>query len=70
PQSRGFFCGAGGMSFGLQEAGLRVIAGIDQNKSRPKGFRRLSAYRGYFVRPQPPANQKNSETLYHQPRER
>ena len=27
-----FFCGAGGMSFGLKKAGIDVIAGIDFNK--------------------------------------
>ena len=24
-----FFCGGGGMSYGLQEAGIRILAGID-----------------------------------------
>jgi DNA (cytosine-5)-methyltransferase 1 len=27
-----FFCGAGGMSYGLQSAGIRVLAGIDNSK--------------------------------------
>lgn len=24
-----FFCGGGGMSYGLQQAGIRILAGID-----------------------------------------
>lgn len=28
-----FFCGGGGMSYGLQEAGIDIIAGIDSDKS-------------------------------------
>jgi len=28
-----FFCGAGGMSYGLNSAGIQVLAGIDNDKS-------------------------------------
>ena len=28
-----FFCGAGGMTYGLSQAGIKVIAGIDIDKS-------------------------------------
>ncbi|MCO5081391.1 MAG: DNA cytosine methyltransferase [Rhizobiaceae bacterium] len=33
-----FFCGAGGMSFGLSQAGLRILAGIDNSKDCQKTY--------------------------------
>lgn len=33
-----FFCGAGGMSFGLSQAGLQILAGIDNSKDCQKTY--------------------------------
>lgn len=34
-----FFCGGGGMSFGMQQAGIKVLAGIDNEESCEKTYK-------------------------------
>lgn len=42
PVAADLFCGAGGMSLGLQDAGYQVIVGVDHDEAA------LETYRGYF----------------------
>lgn len=42
PVAADLFCGAGGMSLGLQDAGYQVIVGVDHDQAA------LETYRGYF----------------------